>query len=72
MWVACFSEGLLSYHYGAIETISVIVTARENESRLRCTQSSLHRAANIPILGEGRDHMDVARYVLEGYQVINH
>jgi sulfur relay (sulfurtransferase) complex TusBCD TusD component (DsrE family) len=29
-------------------------------------------AAEIPILGEGSDHVDVARYVLDGYQVINH
>jgi len=30
------------------------------------------REAGIPILGEGRDHVDISRYVLDGYQVINH
>ncbi|MCH9680581.1 MAG: DsrE family protein [Deltaproteobacteria bacterium] len=29
-------------------------------------------AADIPIVGQGQDHIDIARYVLEGYQVINH
>lgn len=29
-------------------------------------------AAGIPILGEGREHVDIAKYVLDGYQVINH
>ena len=30
------------------------------------------QAAGIPIDGEGRDHIDIARYVIDGYQVINH
>lgn len=30
------------------------------------------QASGLPILGEGREHVDVARYVAEGYQVINH
>ncbi len=29
-------------------------------------------AAEIPIDGEGREHIDISRYVVEGYQVINH
>ncbi len=29
-------------------------------------------AAEIPIIGENRDHIDIAQYVLDGYQVINH
>ena len=29
-------------------------------------------AADIPILGEGREHSDVASYLLDGYQVVNH
>lgn len=28
--------------------------------------------AGIPISGEGQEHIDIAAYVLEGYQVINH
>ncbi len=29
-------------------------------------------AADVPILGEGKDHVDVGRFVMDGYQVINH
>jgi len=29
-------------------------------------------AAGIPIIGEGREHIDIAQYVLDGYQIINH
>jgi predicted peroxiredoxin len=28
--------------------------------------------AGFTIVGEGREHIDISRYVLEGYQVINH
>ncbi len=29
-------------------------------------------AADIPIHGEGKEHIDIAQYVIDGYQVINH
>ncbi len=38
----------------------------------RFDQSEIVAGAGIPILGEGRDHVDIAQYVLDGYQVINH
>lgn len=40
-----------------------------------CKRFDVHeqvQAAGIPIVGEGREHIDIARYVAEGYQVINH
>lgn len=30
------------------------------------------QAAEIPILGEDKEHVDIAQYVVDGYQVINH
>lgn len=27
---------------------------------------------DVPIRGEGREHVDIGRYVLDGWQVINH
>ena len=30
------------------------------------------QTAGIPIIGEGRDHINIGQYVLDGYQVINH
>lgn len=38
----------------------------------RFDQTEAVTAAEIPILGEGRDHVDIAQYVLDGYAVINH
>lgn len=38
----------------------------------RFDQLDAVNAAGIPILGEGQDHVDIAQYVLDGYQIINH
>ena len=29
-------------------------------------------ASDIPVEGEGKEHIDIAKYVLDGYDVINH
>ena len=39
---------------------------------IRFNATEAVQAAGIPIVGEGKDHIDIGRYVLEGYQVINH
>ena len=38
---------------------------------IRFNATEAVQAAGIPIIGEGKDHIDIGRYVLEGYQVIN-
>jgi hypothetical protein len=59
-------------HYGeAFDAVRDHVVAC-NMCCIRFEQTDIVSAAEIPILGEGRDHVDVARWVLDGYQVINH
>ncbi|MEM6994700.1 MAG: DsrE family protein [Myxococcota bacterium] len=38
----------------------------------RFDQSEAVQAASLPIDGEGRDHTDVARWVVDGYQLVNY
>ena len=38
----------------------------------RFDQTDAVQAAGIPIKGEGREHIDIASYVADGFQVINH
>ena len=38
----------------------------------RFDQTEWVEAAEVPILGEGHDHTDEARWVLDGYQILNY
>lgn len=38
---------------------------------IRFNATEAVQAAGIPIVGEGKDHIDIGRYVVEGWQVVN-
>lgn len=58
-------------HYGgAFDAVRDKVVAC-NMCCKRFDQTEAVAAAGIPILGKGTAHTDVARWVLEGYQIIN-
>ncbi len=58
-------------HYGHVfDEVRGLVRAC-NMCCIRFDATDAVRAADVPIIGEGREHIDIARYVLEGYQVIN-
>ncbi|MEM7152657.1 MAG: DsrE family protein [Myxococcota bacterium] len=59
-------------HYGPVFDA---VRSRVRACNMCCKRFDVYdavRAAEIPIVGEGKDHIDIAAYVLDGYQVINH
>lgn len=59
-------------HYGSVfDDIRPLVKA----CNMCCKRFDVRdqiEGAGIPIVGEGQEHIDIAHYVLEGYQVINH
>jgi len=59
-------------HYGYVfdEVRDAVVAC--NMCAIRFDLRDSIAAADIPIKGEGKDHIDIAQYVLDGYQVINH
>ena len=58
-------------HYGdAFDAIRDCVKAC-NMCTIRFDAREAILNADIPVVGEGREHIDIAPYVLEGWQVIN-
>ncbi len=59
-------------HYGHVfdDVRDVVHACNMCCKRFDATQTV--RAAEIPILGEGQEHIDIGGYVLDGHQVINH
>ncbi len=59
-------------HYGSVfDDVRDLVKAC-NMCCIRFDALDAVREAGIEILGEGQEHVDIAQYVLDGYQVINH
>ena len=59
-------------HYGHVfDEIKPLVSAC-NMCCKRFDVLEVVAAAGIPILGEGQDHVDIAKYMLDGYEVVNH
>ena len=76
-WIARFVERSESSHpfvknYGyAFDAVRDKVVAC-NMCCKRFDQTEAVAAAGVPILGEGKAHSDVARWVMDGYQIINY
>ncbi|MGH1344573.1 MAG: hypothetical protein ACRBN8_23640 [Nannocystales bacterium] len=59
-------------HYGSVFDEVRSLARACNMCCIRFDVLDAVREAKIPILGTGREHVDIARYVLDGYQIINH
>ena len=59
-------------HYGSVFDDVRDITSACNMCCKRFDAEEHVRSAEIPILGEGQEHVDIAAFVLDGYQVINH
>ncbi len=65
------SHPFVKHYHGAFDDIRDRVVAC-NMCCKRFDQLEAVQAAEVPIHGEDREHTDVAAWVLDGYQVINH
>lgn len=58
-----------NYAYAYDDIRDTIVTCNMCNIRFNATEAV--EAAKLPVVGEGKDHIDLAPYVLEGWQLIN-
>jgi sulfur relay (sulfurtransferase) complex TusBCD TusD component (DsrE family) len=65
------SHPFVKHYGGAFDAVRANVRAC-NMCCKRFDVREAVEAADVPIDGEGMDHIDIGKYVLDGYQVINH